>query len=115
MVRDVVLAWDLARTIPLVARRGLTAWQRLSRLAPWARDVILDLRVQLLDAERHRAAPIQMLLWCPECGARHIDLGEFAAKPHHTHACQGCGMVWRPAVVPTVGVCFLPGYKNEAM
>lgn len=31
---------------------------------------------------------------------------------HHTHACQHCGMVWRPAVVPTVGVYFLPGFKN---
>jgi hypothetical protein len=40
-------------------------------------------------------------------------VGVFATKPHHTHACQHCGMVWRPALVPTVGVEFLPGYKNE--
>lgn len=60
-------------------------------------------------------APIPMLIWCPDprCGDRHIDVGEFATKPHHTHACQGCGMVWRPAIVPTVGVRFLPGFKNE--
>ncbi len=38
--------------------------------------------------------------------------GEFATKPHHTHACQSCGMVWRPAIGPTVGVQFLPGFKN---
>ncbi len=56
--------------------------------------------------------PIPMLLWCPECRMRHIDKGEFATKEHHTHACQGCGMVWRPAVVPTVGVEFLPGFKD---
>lgn len=56
--------------------------------------------------------PIPMLLWCPACGERHIDAGEFAIKPHHTHACQECGMVWRPALVPTCGVAFLPGYKN---
>jgi hypothetical protein len=54
-----------------------------------------------------------MLLWCPACAARHIDEGEFATKEHHTHACQSCGMVWRPAVVPTVGVQFLPGFKEE--
>jgi hypothetical protein len=54
-----------------------------------------------------------MLLWCPQCGERHIDEGEFATKIHHTHACQHCGMVWRPAVVPTVGVQFLPNFKNE--
>lgn len=53
-----------------------------------------------------------MLLWCPECGARHIDTGEFAEKPHHTHACQQCGMVWRPAIQNTKGVTFLPGFRN---
>jgi len=57
--------------------------------------------------------PIPMLLWCPMCNARHIDEGEFATKSHHTHACQGCGMVWRPAIVPTCGVQFLPGFKND--
>ncbi len=56
--------------------------------------------------------PIPMLLWCPGCGARHIDEGEFATKPHHTHACQTCGLPWRPALVPTCGVQFLPGFKN---
>lgn len=58
-------------------------------------------------------APVPMLLWCPQCSERHIDIGEFATRPHHTHACQDCGMVWRPALVPTVGVYFLPGFKNE--
>lgn len=53
---------------------------------------------------------VPMLLACPVCGARHIDEGEFATKLHHTHACQNCGMVWRPAIVPTVGVQFLPGF-----
>lgn len=56
--------------------------------------------------------PIPMLLWCPSCGERHIDSDEWAKKPHHTHACQECGMVWRPAVVHTVGVMFLPGFRN---
>lgn len=56
---------------------------------------------------------IPMLLWCPECKARHVDVGVFATKPHHTHACQGCGHVWRPAIVPTCGVQFLPGFKNK--
>ncbi len=57
--------------------------------------------------------PVPMILTCPSCCARHIDVGDFATKVHHTHACQSCGMVWRPAVVPTVGVQFLPGYKNN--
>lgn len=61
-------------------------------------------------SERERGIP--MILFCPMCHARHLDEGEFATKPHHTHACQWCGFVWRPAVVPTVGVQFLPGFKN---
>lgn len=59
------------------------------------------------------SVPIPILLWCPECGGRHVDVGEFAFKPHHTHSCQHCGMTWRPAVVDTCGVQFLPGFKNE--
>jgi predicted RNA-binding Zn-ribbon protein involved in translation (DUF1610 family) len=57
---------------------------------------------------------IPMFLTCPHCGARHIDEGEFATKVHHTHSCQDCGLTWRPAVCATVGVHFLPGFKNAA-
>jgi len=57
--------------------------------------------------------PIPMLLWCPLCHTRHLDEGEFATKPHHSHSCQKCGLTWRPAIVHTVGVQFLPGFKNE--
>lgn len=57
--------------------------------------------------------PIPMILSCPSCNHRHIDVGEFATKSHHTHACQYCGMVWRPAIVHTCGVQFLPGFKNK--
>ena len=55
---------------------------------------------------------IPMLLWCPECRARHIDKGEYSTKPHHTHACQQCGHVWRPSIVATCGVQFLPGFRD---
>ena len=56
--------------------------------------------------------PIPLILTCPGCNARHIDEGEFATKVHHTHSCQACGLTWRPAVVPTVGVQFLPRFKT---
>jgi 5'-3' exonuclease len=56
--------------------------------------------------------PIPMLLWCPACHERHVDAGDFVEKSHHTHSCQKCGMVWRPAVACTVGVQFLPGFKD---
>jgi len=57
--------------------------------------------------------PLAILLDCPVCHARHIDVGKFATKPHTTHACQACGHVWKPSKEPTVGVQFLPGYQNE--
>jgi hypothetical protein len=66
------------------------------------------------EAENAAAAPIPMRLPCPDCGQLHIDVDVFAEKPHHTHACQHCGLCWRPAVVATVGVQFLPGFKNGA-
>lgn len=70
----------------------------------------------LLSLERveELERPIPMLLTCPmrECGKRHIDQGEFREKPHHTHACQFCGHVWRPSLQNTIGVQFLPGFKN---
>lgn len=59
--------------------------------------------------EPHHTIP--MILFCPN-GHRHIDEEAFADVPHHTHACQECGIVWRPAKVNTHGVRFLPGYKN---
>jgi hypothetical protein len=56
--------------------------------------------------------PIPMRLFCEVCHTQHIDAGEFATKPHHTHACQFCGLTWRPSVEFTVGVQFLPGFKD---
>lgn len=64
-------------------------------------------------AQPVKPAPIPMRIPCPECKALHIDEGEFATKPHHTHSCQVCGLTWRPAVEHAVGVRFLPGFKNE--
>ena len=87
------------------------SWVRLS--SPEALSSRLkETRARVERLEEASKPPIPMLLWCPECGERHIDRGDFATKPHHTHACQECGMTWRPAVVPTVGVLFLPGFKD---
>lgn len=56
---------------------------------------------------------IPMILNCPACGERHVDSGRWEKIVHSIHACQHCGLVWRPAKVPTVGVQFLPGCKGE--
>ncbi len=74
-----------------------------------------DLPEEVVDNFRgiiDQPPPIPMLLWCPECGKRHVDR-DFANKLHTTHACQHCGHVWKPAKVATVGVQFLPGYKDD--
>lgn len=65
------------------------------------------------DRVRNFKEGIPILLRCPACHERHIDEGEWVTRPHHTHACQYCGEVWRPAILNTVGVKFLPGFKNE--
>lgn len=69
----------------------------------------------LLRALGSESPRIPMILFCPAagCGARHLDEGPWEDKPHHTHSCQHCGFTWRPAVVNTVGVRFLPGFKND--
>lgn len=64
-------------------------------------------------AEESKPSPIPLILYCPMCQERHIDEGVHATRPHRTHSCQSCGHTWRPAIVPTVGVKYLPGYKNE--
>jgi rubredoxin len=71
-------------------------------------------RFMLETGKLHAFYTIPMILHCPMCSERHIDEAEFAEVAHHTHACQGCGFVWRPAKVNTHGVRFLPGYSNLA-
>lgn len=78
-----------------------------------AERIVRNLLAQYDLLPPDKRLPVPMRLQCPACGELHIDEGEFATKRHHTHACQACGMVWRPAIVPTVGVQFLPGFKNE--
>ena len=52
--------------------------------------------------------PLPTLLFCPFCGAQHVDRGEFATRRHHKHLCAACGRAWR--VEPyAVGVEAIPG------
>ena len=58
--------------------------------------------------------PIDMLLFCPNCGEQHIDRAKPEQKdetgeswnnpPHRSHRCDYCSWIWRPADVPTNGV-----------
>jgi hypothetical protein len=77
-------------------------------------DQVTAVETKLREAVVSDAAaepkPVELILFCPECKARHIDLPD--SRAHRTHACQTCGFNWAPAVVPTVGVRFLPGCKD---
>lgn len=53
---------------------------------------------------RPRRAPVRMRLYCPACGAFHVDRGEWATREHRTHLCEACGHEWRPREYATVGV-----------
>jgi hypothetical protein len=63
------------------------------------------------------AEPIPMLLFCPDCAAQHVDAPEpgsgWTNPPHKSHTCHTCGIIWRPADVPTVGVAAI-GTKGGA-
>lgn len=69
-------------------------------------------------AQAQQSEPIPMVLYCPNCGMQHIDKAEmpdpypafgvddepWLNPPHRSHLCHGCGKIWRPADVATVGV-----------
>lgn len=53
--------------------------------------------------------PVPMVLHCPRCHLQHIDAPDertpdWQNPPHRSHLCHGCGLIWRPADVPTIGV-----------
>lgn len=95
------------------AERGGRPYSDIEKLRNCGEEGKVALTAAWSFIEKLRDRPVPMLIWCPECGARHIDEGEFETKVHHTHACQGCGHCWRPAIVATTGVRFLPGFKND--
>lgn len=106
----------------LKGRWLLEARAEIERLNRWCADnpsaqseLVRDLADERDAVVAKASAPVPLTLWCPMCHARHVDVGEFATKPHHTHACQSCGTAWRPAICHTVGVQFLPGFKDAAI
>lgn len=69
---------------------------------------ILEPHQHAFAAEALRAlenvTPIPMVLFCPRCGAQHIDRDDMAKRRHRTHRCEKCAEEWRPCDVVTVGV-----------
>lgn len=91
------------------------AWAAVTHAYVLAALTFIAVRVSQAPRPKAERRPIPMRLPCPECRKLHVDRGAFATKAHHTHACQFCGHVWRPAVEETVGVRFLPGFKDPEL
>lgn len=101
--------------------------------AGWTAEAILALATRFIaEHPANGHAPIDMVLPCPRCGRLHIDAPEpepecncrvpeyegagqhattcsvfrevWTNPPHRSHKCHGCGLIWRPADVPTNGV-----------
>jgi predicted RNA-binding Zn-ribbon protein involved in translation (DUF1610 family) len=116
--------------IALDALQSFAVNAALNRAA--ARGVTMEQMLEAINAAG-AARPIDMVLYCPNCGAQHIDAPEKATKthadrgcghcggtgqtcdfptclnlwsnpPHRSHLCHKCACIWRPADVPTNGV-----------
>jgi hypothetical protein len=88
----------------------------------WGSEEFLQLRPQTVaDMERlairiagaactqYGSAPIDMLLFCPNCGEQHVDAPDentpgWKNPPHRSHLCHFCAHVWRPCDRATNGV-----------
>lgn len=100
------------RDIQTYARQKPRAWARAQRVVG--------------EAEISEPPPIPMVLYCPNCGAQHVDAAEpcpdegcphygtphghpelWANPPHRAHLCHACGTIWRPADVATTGVAHI--------
>lgn len=63
----------------------------------------------LTEAGEETETPLDMLLFCPRCGAQHIDAPDertpdWTNPPHKTHLCHECKHLFRPSDKPTNGV-----------
>lgn len=63
------------------------------------------------------AAPIPMILHCPNCQVQHIDTASetWSNPPHRSHLCHNCGFIWRPCDTATVGVEYIKTKGDKDM
>lgn len=57
------------------------------------------------DLEKAANAQVPTEIRCPQCNLLHVDQDEWATtRLHRKHLCHGCGNIWQPYPVTTVGV-----------
>ncbi len=55
-------------------------------------------------AYRLAGSPLRFIN-CPKCQREHVDLNEWAGRPHRTHLCAYCGNKWAFEITnKTVGI-----------
>ncbi len=94
----------------IVTVNVLRAWagtpEKIRRLG----ETLLGERPQVID----------MLLFCPNCAAQHIDAPqpdrEWDNPPHRTHECQACLYTWRPSDHFTNGIAEIKtaGHRDQS-
>lgn len=99
-------------------RIGMTTAEAQKGFAAVARKLAAELPSlkDIAESMRNQITPIPMILFCPNCGTRHIDapIAEgWANPPHRSHLCAHCGTVWRPADVPTTGVACIQTFGKK--
>jgi rubredoxin len=86
------------------------------------------------DSSANQTTPVNLLLFCPECGFQHIDKAQpdscetcgydrencqcevFTAwlnPPHKKHRCHSCNYVWKPFEFPTNGIPDITRHLRE--
>lgn len=91
--RAVVLDYYTRDNTPvyrIVHRKDLLAWEEPAKA----------------EEKKEEVVPIDMVLFCPNCGTQHIDepTQTWDNPPHRSHLCACCEIIWRPADVATNGV-----------
>lgn len=93
----------------LRALRDLLPWvlDEIDRVVGQEKQTAATLDGFVGDLERMRDAKVPTEIHCPQCKLLHVDLNEWATtRLHRKHLCAGCGHVWGPYAVTTVGVDF---------
>jgi hypothetical protein len=66
------------------------------------------------DLAKVRNAQVPTEIRCPKCGMLHVDQDEWATtRLHRKHLCHGCGNIWQPYPVTTVGVDYHVGCNER--
>lgn len=68
-----------------------------------------------LDVLGRPEAPINMLLFCPSCGAQHVDApdGDWTNPPHRSHLCAACGIIWSAEMARVIRELLLDRENNR--